>query len=106
MVLHQKDRIWAVLEEFLFIRDKACVLPLVDLVAALARDLREEVYPLLPKMLECLAPLTESKEVAIVESVFATLWQLLKIFSKRVVIEFEQTFTFVPSVNSESKVLF
>ena len=65
------------------------------LLACLARDLRQELYPRFPEILTKLALTLDHTDVATIESVFSTLSFLFKYLLKELIGDIEAVFRYI-----------
>ncbi|KAG6462208.1 hypothetical protein O3G_MSEX013121 [Manduca sexta] len=78
-LVHKKDIVLEILERYLKLEDQLCLQPLLEILVAVAKDLREDFYPYFPKFLDILISLLNTKDAERLEWTLLCLAFLFKI---------------------------
>jgi U3 small nucleolar RNA-associated protein 20 len=90
LILHHKHRICNLILSHLKIKGSLTVITLVDLLAVLAKDLRQEFYPeLFTKSMTALVELLNPKFPDLLEAVFTCICYLFKFLTKNLMDDLE-----------------
>ncbi|XP_012551247.2 small subunit processome component 20 homolog isoform X1 [Bombyx mori] len=85
-LLHKKVEILEILEKYLKLEDQLCLQPLLEILVAAAKDLRDDFYPHFPKFLDVLIKLLNTKNAEQLEWTLiclAFLFKILKPYMKK-----------------------
>ncbi|XP_047005132.1 small subunit processome component 20 homolog [Schistocerca americana] len=92
LILNQKEVIVAVILKHLAAKDPLSLQPILELVVALAQDLRQEIYPFYQDILQKLIPLLSSKDADQLEWTFNCLAYLFKFLWRYLVKDVDAVF--------------
>ncbi|CAH2234809.1 jg13226 [Pararge aegeria aegeria] len=77
-LIHKKDEVLQLLENYLKLEDQLCLQPLLEILVSLAKDLRIDFYPHFPKFLDILIDLLNTKDAERLEWTLVCLAFLFK----------------------------
>lgn len=103
LILNQKEAIVAVILKHLGAKDPLSLQPILELVVALAQDLRQEIYPFYQEILQKLIPLLSSKDADQLEWTFNCLAYLFKFLWRYLVKDVDTVFNSLIPLLANSK---
>ncbi|KAJ1726255.1 U3 snoRNP protein, partial [Coemansia biformis] len=92
-VLYHKEDIVSAIEDYLTTEHELVLVPILDLMTTLVRDLQEEVLPYYERLVRRIMALVRSDSIEVIEAAFNALAYLFKYLAKHLTADLRPTFT-------------